>query len=1213
MSERLLSDLMTWNIVEVGLGATLAQAVEVMASARISSLVVMEQGRAAGIITERDVLRALGGAVAPDTPVRQVMSSPVVSLAQDTPLHEAYHVLVERGVRHLLVTDGAGQAVGIVSNSDFRFSLGLDFFRRLRDNVRAVMQDRVPVLAFSDSLQQALSAMEKQHASCVIALSDQVPQGILTERDAVRLYHQGEVSLQLPLSQVMTRSLATITQDVPLHEAVERMHQERVRHLVVVDGSGRFQGVVSEQDVVAQLESEYLERTLADGRAAWGRLRVVEAQLHSVFHQASEYMGILALDGTLESANEAALSLLGVPQESVVGAPFWQTPWWSHSKEQQALVRLAFQAASQGESRSLEATHQDKDGQLHTVDFHLKPMHNDQGRVTQVLAEGRDITARKRQEEKLRQLQRAVDQSPVAILVATAAWEVEYVNRAFEVLTGYSFADMLRVTPNRLWSGKDFPYAPEDVRRQVDGGREWEGEVPCLRQDGTTVWTRLRVFPVQDDSGRVTHHLSMREDISERKQAEEARRLAASVFHHSHDAIIISDPKGLILDVNQAFTDQTGYSREEALGKPASMLNSGHHEARFFREMFATVGRQGFWQGEVWNRCKSGSLTVVLMCISAVHNEAGLLTHYVGVFSDITQKKMNEQQLERLAHFDPLTGLPNRTLMGDRLHLALAQANRRDTLLAVCYLDLDGFKAINDTWGHPVGDRLLVDVAERLQRSLRAGDTAARLGGDEFILLLNDLSSLAELEHLLQRILDFLSRPFQVGERPLTISASMGVTLFPRDEGDADTLIRHADQAMYQAKQRGRNRYQLFDTEQDARARALRQAMAEARRALERNEFVLYYQPQVNLCSGLVVGYEALIRWQHPERGLVMPGDFLPALEHTDLIVDIGDWVLRQALAQLRAWAALGWDYPVSVNVAARDLQRGDFFSRLQQALADYPDISLALVELEILETAALDDLSQVNEVIRACQELGVSFALDDFGTGYSSLSYFKALPAQTLKIDQTFVRDMLSDPEALAIVEGVVGLTTAFRRKVVAEGVETPEHGAMLLRLGCVYAQGYAIARPMPGTEVAAWLQSYEPDPAWETVAAQQWLREDFPLIAAEVDHRRWLLQTLEDLQSPLPRAPVGNQNCRFGQWLRSHGRSHYQSLPGFPALDESHRRIHDQAERAFALRQQGEGAAFRASLVELEAGAQALVAALRGLQQEVVAGRQGGQRSPA
>ncbi len=445
---------------------------------------------------------------------------------------------------------------------------------------------------------------------------------------------------------------------------------------------------------------------------------------------------------------------------------------------------------------------------------------------------------------------------------------------------------------------------------------------------------------------------------------------------------------------------------------------------------------------------------------------------------DVSALKAQQAALARMAHFDMLTGLPNRVLLADRLQQAMAHSNRHQQRLAVAFLDLDGFKAVNDRHGHEAGDYLLVTLASRMKHTLREGDSLARMGGDEFVAVLLDLN---EDSPFFTRLLAAVAEPVMFDGFALNVSASLGVAFYPQaDEVDADQLLRQADQAMYQVKLKGKNGYMVFDSEQDRSVRGRHEEVARIRQALVAREFVLHYQPKVNLRTGAVVGAEALIRWQHPELGLRPPGDFLPLIEDHPLAVDLGEWVLETALHDQAGWSAAGLDIQVSVNVGGLQLQRPDFVARLSGILARHPTLQPGALELEVLETSALGELAQVSKVIEDCRVMGVTMALDDFGTGYSSLTYLKRLAVTTLKIDRSFVRHMLEDPDDLAILEGVISLAGAFHRQVVAEGVESQEHGALLLQLGCEQVQGFGIARPMPTQQLPSWAAAWQASPVW-------------------------------------------------------------------------------------------------------------------------------------
>jgi diguanylate cyclase (GGDEF)-like protein len=482
------------------------------------------------------------------------------------------------------------------------------------------------------------------------------------------------------------------------------------------------------------------------------------------------------------------------------------------------------------------------------------------------------------------------------------------------------------------------------------------------------------------------------------------------------------------------------------------------------------------------------SLLVTLFFIALSFLLSNYLARRFSLYESRTNKDFSElntikEQLEHQALHDVLTNLPNRVLLADRLSQSMVQSQRHHNLLAVAFLDLDGFKHVNDTYGHDLGDELLIVVSLRMKDALREGDSLARIGGDEFVAVLADLSSVEDCEPVLERLLLAASAPVKVGNVELKVSASIGVTLYPQDNVSADQLMRHADQAMYVAKESGKNRYHLFDTVQDDAIKVQRESLEGIRTAIDSQEFVLYYQPKINMRTGTVIGAEALIRWQHPEKGLLSPLEFLPVIENNPMMIELGEWVIDSALAQISQWQAIGLNLPlsISVNIAAVQLQQTNFVDRLTTFLAAHPDVDPRYLELEVLETSALEDVKHVSTTMNACIALGVNFALDDFGTGYSSLTHLRRLPANLIKIDQTFVRDMLDDVDDLAIVEGVIALAKSFKRDVIAEGVETIEHGTVLLQLGCELAQGYGIARPMPAIDIPTWVRDWKPDVTWK------------------------------------------------------------------------------------------------------------------------------------
>ncbi len=556
---------------------------------------------------------------------------------------------------------------------------------------------------------------------------------------------------------------------------------------------------------------------------------------------------------------------------------------------------------------------------------------------------------------------------------------------------------------------------------------------------------------------------------------EQQQRLAASVFNYSHDGIAITNSDNQIIDINRSFTRITGYQISDVIGKDPKILQSGQQSDKFYQGMWDYLLKHNNWSGEFWNKHKKGHLFAVQSSIAIIRNAAGDIDHFVAIFSDITLRKTHDEALKRIAYFDELTGIPNRTLLSDRLTQAIAQTQRNNTIMALCFLDLDGFKQVNDQFGHEVGDKLLIEVTQRIARCLRKVDTLSRIGGDEFVILLLDLNAEDEYSVSVERILNILQQPFVIDNNSINISASIGVTLFPQNDNDSEILLRHADQAMYTAKQKGKNQYFLFDAKLDHDLYEHEQSLSQIKQAISNNEFVLYYQPKVNLSNGNVQGFEALIRWQHPQKGLLAPAEFLPIIENSDLMIELSDWVIASAMKQLNQLQEVNSKLAISVNIAPCHLIQKDFVRKLQDHLNTYPNIAAECLELEVLETAVLDDVLRVSEIMKSCMELGVNFSLDDFGTGYSSLTYLKNLPAKTLKIDQSFIRDMLVDSDDMAIIVATIGLAKAFHREVIAEGVETVAHGKKLLEIGCELAQGYGISHPMPANEIKDWLLQWE------------------------------------------------------------------------------------------------------------------------------------------
>ncbi len=755
------------------------------------------------------------------------------------------------------------------------------------------------------------------------------------------------------------------------------------------------------------------------------------------------------------------------------------------------------------------------------------------------------------------------------MMVTDANGTILRVNHAFTRITGYTQDDVVGNNPRLLQSNQQDANFYSHMWETIKETGEWKGELWSRRKNGEIFPEYLNISAVKGENGIISNYVAMLTDITERKNAEmqSAALLQRNqaLMNNAFEGIHILDEHGRIIEANDAFCRHLNYTQEEVL-----QLSLFDFEAKFSAEelkenIHNLLNSHATFESV--HRRKDGTLVDVELSISGV--ELAGKRYLFALCRDITDRKKAEEKIRQLAFYDPLTGLANRRLMTDRMEHALAHARRTGELLGICMIDLDGFKQVNDQMGHKAGDQLLIEVAKRLQDCIRQSDTVSRLGGDEFSLILSGFKKISECELSLKRIITTLAAPYFIDGDPAHVTASIGVTIFPNDGGSADLLLRHADQAMYEAKQAGKNCYHLFNPSHQNQQQANKTTLRKIEKALSAGQIVLYYQPQVDCRLGKVTGVEALIRWHHPILGVLAPSEFIPLLEQDNLIISVGEWVIQEALKQLTEWRAAGIDLTIGVNISARHLHQSDFVARLNSLISDYPKEIVSRLSIEILETTALENVSAVAEAMQQCRQLGIHVALDDFGTGYSSLTHLKQLPADILKIDQNFIFGMLHNPDDLAIVSSIIGLASAFKREVVAEGVESIEQVLMLLELGCDHMQGFCLARPMPANRIPSWVSKFEPDPLWKLSGSQHPTRDYFELLLAEATHRHWIQKQLEKL-SNIPEEVnaellLDHRQCRFGQWHDTEGQRKFGSKDWFHSIDPLHRRIHETAARLY------------------------------------------------
>ncbi|TDR82673.1 EAL domain-containing protein [Paludibacterium purpuratum] len=595
-----------------------------------------------------------------------------------------------------------------------------------------------------------------------------------------------------------------------------------------------------------------------------------------------------------------------------------------------------------------------------------------------------------------------------------------------------------------------------------------EFEATYLNRFGNAVPVSVKTVAMRDSMGRINAVWRMVRDISERRSAEERMQLAAKVFENTTEGIMITDTDLRIRIVNRAFSDITGYSQQEVLGQKPSILSSGRHDAAFYAQMWQQLGSQGFWQGEVWNRRKNGEIYPEWLAINVVKSPLGELTHYVAIFSDQTERRAADERIQFLAHFDVLTNLPNRALMQDRTELAIAAASRDNLHLALLLLDLDRFKTINESLGHSAGDTLLQVAADRIKSVLAPGQMVARQGGDEFIIMLPAIGDPSEAAMVAERIIHAFAPSVDLHNHSISITPSIGISIYPEDGRDFDMLVRNADAAMYHAKSFGRNSFKFYTADLNARAHEILAIESQLRFALDRNEFLLHYQPQVDMRTGRIVGAEALIRWNHAALGLLGPNRFIDVAEERGFIVQLGNWVIREACRQLAAWNAAGLpEISLAINLSALQFRQADLVATLERAVSANGLPGRAL-DIEVTESVVMEDVEATVQTIGAIKRMGMQLSIDDFGTGYSSLSYLKRFKADKLKIDRSFVQDIPGDSDDSEIAKAVINIAQTLNMKVVAEGVETIEQWQFLLAEGCDLVQGYLLAKPMPAAEFA-------------------------------------------------------------------------------------------------------------------------------------------------
>lgn len=847
-----------------------------------------------------------------------------------------------------------------------------------------------------------------------------------------------------------------------------------------------------EQAIRAIRESKVDALYLRDANRQWlFTLKDTESAYRLLIENMSEGALTVTREGAIAYANRSFAEMVGQPLPSVIGAPI--TSCFDPVEKDVVRALLADGVCSK---RSIELDLLSHNGARKPLQLSVSPLPAS-GLPGAVCMIATDLTLQRRSEAAMRARQRllkvlekqrkteeslrisletlqlhdsALGAISQGVIITDPRAQTTYVNAAFENITGYARGDVLGRNCSLLQGADTSATTREVLAAAIHAGKPFHGDILNYRKDGAPFWNELSITPVFDADGAVSQFVGVQRDVSAHRLVEEQLRLAAKVFEQSKEGIVITDSHNKVVKVNSAFSAITGFSETEILGRSPHILRSGCHDPAFFHDMWRSLRAQGSWQGEVWNRHKSGALYLVSLSLSQVDGAPGRPAHYIATFSDITQRKEAERNLVRMAHFDLLSGLPNRALLSDRASHALQEAIRNQQSLSIMFMDLDRFKHVNDTLGHQIGDCLLAAVSQRIKDAVRAQDTVSRVGGDEFVLLLPDTDA-DGATHLARKLVDLLQQPFCVDEHKLNIGTSIGIALYPGDGDDFEALCKSADAAMYLAKQEGGDTFRFYTGDIQARSERLLTLENALRHALERGEMQVYYQPQRALCGQRILGAEALLRWRHPELGMVSPEEFIPVAEGSGLINAIGEWVLRSAAQQIRRWRDGGMAaITVGVNLSAMQFRQSDLLDVVNRVL-DEAGIPPESLELELTERVALNDPEGAIAVMDKLRSRGVRMSIDDFGTGYSSLNYLKRFKAYRLKIDRSFIRGLIENTEDQAIVAAIIHLASSLGMQTIAEGVETAAQMAFLQEQGCDEMQGYWLSQPLPAEQFEAFM----------------------------------------------------------------------------------------------------------------------------------------------
>ncbi len=1168
----------------INCGLSVAEIILVMNERAINYIVLLQEGKPCGIITERDILRLLSQKnYKMKAAACTICSRKIIKTKGNRTIEYALGLMVDERLRRIVVVDDDNKYLGVIEQEEIIYQFESEVFStsaKLEDFLH--IASKALVLEPNVTIEDAIEIMNFRNIGSVLVGEKGIPEGIVTESDILHNAQNPNLD-KLLLKNLMQIPLIFFEASETVEKTLSVMQKENIRRIAIHNERNNSYFVMTTRDVLRNLQGSYsnfLEKKLQASRTAYnqmnellvevidlGNLYVVGwanecakkelgisvddsiekylpptlwketikafdlgsknveeyinigkktyrfsasfsftsgckiikllfsdiSEIHQLnlklseqvslienslaerqrlyeetFHQKTIGIGYISKTGKILDVNPYLVQLLGYAKKELVGKNIVDI---SHKDEMEKSIGIWQRLVDKKniDKEKFEKRYRKKDGTWIWVEVSLSAHWERSGELKHIVGFVQDITEHHKARETLVNQQELLStvMNSVADLIFYKDNDSRYIggNDSWFKYTGLSQEEIFGKTDYDI-------HSPSDAKRFTQADSEVFSAQKRLmaterveNRDGSVSIFEVHKSPLINQNNETVGLVGIVHDVTEKHKQEKHQRLAQSVFENTAEGIIVTDKNQIITSVNPAFSKITGYLPEDAIGKHPAMLSSGKHKNEFYENMWASITERGSWQGEIWNRRKNNELYPELLTISEVKDKNGEVINYIGTFTDITSIKHTQQKLEFIAHHDPLTKLPNRLLLEARLGHAIEWAKRDKFKIAVLFLDLDHFKDINDAFGHSAGDEILVEVANRFRNLLREKDTIARVGGDEFVVVVEDFEDLIELEEVIHKILNVFKKSFLVKNQIFNTACSIGIALYPNDGQDIETLIKNADAAMYKAKELGRNTYSFYTTEITHALFEKIHLENEIRGAIELKEFILYYQPQIDMRTGKIVGVEALARWNHPKKGIISPDKFIPLSELTKLIVPIGRQLLEIACFQAKKWIEMGKcqkGWKMAINISAVQMQNDNLFEAILNA-TNTAKLDPSYLELELTETYIMKNPKESIRLMRKLKTLGVTLAIDDFGVGYSSLSYLKQFPIDRLKVDRSFIQDIPTDSDDVAITKAILALGRSLELEVLAEGVENLVQKEFLIKEGCYLAQGYYYTKPLP------------------------------------------------------------------------------------------------------------------------------------------------------